>query len=91
MENSMKLRTSVNQMFTSGPDTFSDVLEATGVEFPQKLASLRELDSVTRASQEGALQAQNKASTANTLGIVGIVLGAIGIGMGSWALVIRKK
>ena len=81
----------VDQTFSSGPNTFSDVLEATSVEFPLKLASQRELDSVARAAQADVQQAQSTASTANVLSIIGIVMGAIGIGAGVGALIIVRK
>ena len=84
--------TPVNETFTSGPDTFSDVITAADLQFPQQLPSLRELDGVARAAQTTAQKAQANSSTASTLAIIGIVLGAIGAAAGAWALVaLRKK
>jgi hypothetical protein len=83
--------TPVNETFTSGPDTFSDVLTAADLQFPQQLPSLRELDGVARAAQTTAQKAQESSSTAGTLAIIGIVLGALGVGAGGWALMIARR
>jgi hypothetical protein len=82
---------SVNETFTSGPNTFSDVLTAADLQFPLQLPSLRELDGVARAAQTTAQKAQTASSTASTLAIIGIVLGVLGIGAGGWALVITRR
>ena len=80
----------VDQRFTSSSTTFDEVVDPAKVEFPAKqptpgqLASRldREVPRLDRATK----QARDDASGARTLAIVGIVVGAIGIGVGGFAL-----
>lgn len=61
--------TNVDEKFTSGPDTFDDVAARATMEFPAAGA----------ATDNAAAQAKDDASSAKTLAIVGIVIGALGV------------
>ena len=76
----------VDEAFESGEGTFDEVVAAADVQFPLKVASLRELEGVTRSAQDAALSAGDDASLASTLAIVGIVVGAIGTVAGAAGL-----
>ena len=82
----------------AGGGHFDDVRVATAIHFPDAVASARELESAVRGAQDAAQQAQAAAAgrgegSAPMLGIIGIVLGAIGIavGSGSMALYVRSR
>jgi hypothetical protein len=91
----------VDETFTSGPDTFSDVEDPSGVEFPVKdpttgqLAERldRELPRVTATAQAQATVARDRADGARTLAVAGIVLGGMGLGVGAAGLVfgVRRR
>ena len=86
----------LNERFESGVGKFDDVQPATEIQFPERAASTRELESAVRGALESAQQAQDtalaleaaadsaqdSASTATTLAIAGIAVGAIGIVVG---------
>jgi len=80
----------VDQRFTSSSTTFDEVVDPAKVEFPAKqptpgqLAS--RLDREVPRLDGAARTARDDASGARTLAIVGIVVGAIGIGVGGFAL-----
>ena len=76
----------VDEAFESGEGTFDEVVAAADVQFPLKVASLRELEGVTRSAQATAVNAGDDASFASTLAIVGIVVGAIGTVAGAAGL-----
>jgi hypothetical protein len=82
-----------NETFESGPDTFSEVKAQADVQFPQSVGSLREVSAATRGAEASAERALDRASSASTLGIVGIVVGAIGVATGGagMALAVRRK
>ena len=79
----------VDETFTSGPSTFSDVVDPSSVEFPAKdptageLAQRAQRDS-TRIDQAKAeaLAAADRASSAHTLAVVGVAVGALGLLVG---------
>jgi hypothetical protein len=81
----------VNETFTSGPDTFSDVATAADVQFPQQYPSARELTGVVTAAQGAAQQAADSANKATTLGYIGIALGALGIVVGISSLALSRR
>ena len=76
----------VDEAFESGAGTFDEVVAAADVQFPLKVASLRELEGVTRTAQDAAVNANDDAALASTLGIIGIVVGAIGTVAGTAGL-----
>ncbi len=76
----------IDEVFESGAGTFDEVVAAADVQFPLKVASLRELEGVTRSAQDAAVSANDDAALAGRLGIIGIVVGAIGAVVGTAGL-----
>jgi hypothetical protein len=76
----------VDETFTSGPDTFSDINDPAEVAFPAADPNNAELseriqteaDRVATVESE-AEKAKDDASSARTLGLIGIVVGAVGL------------
>jgi hypothetical protein len=89
----------VDQTFTSGPKTFSDIDDPAQVQYPTKQPTGGQL--ATRADREGARmtaalaaardQARDDAASARTLAIVGLVVGALGLLTGIAALAMRRR
>ena len=82
----------------AGGGGFDDVQVVSVIHFPETVASAREVEGVVRGAQTTAQQAQQEAmsassgiSGATTLGIIGIVAGAIGIALGGGALVMSLR
>ena len=77
----------IDETFTSGQSTFSDVDDPSAVEFPVKdpttgqLAERldRELPRVTATAQAQATAARDRADGARTLALVGILVGGVGL------------
>ena len=89
---------------SSGPDTFSEVIDPAEAAFPpaatgpsaEELAQRIEQEStrtadVVQAAQAAAASAEDAASSARTVAIVGVILGAIGLVVGALALVIARR
>jgi hypothetical protein len=69
----------VDELFTSGPDTFSDIEDPGEVAFPVEDPSNAELaDLVEQMSGEQA-ESSEEDSTARIIGYVGIAVGALGL------------
>jgi hypothetical protein len=89
----------VDETFTSGPTTFSDVQDPSSVQFPVKdptagqLAERldRELPRVTATAQAEAAAAQHRADGARTLAVVGILAGGLGLVLGAAGLVVGAR
>lgn len=89
----------VDESFTSSPTTFNTVEDASKVEFPAKDPSTgqladrltREIPRVQRSAAAAAQRASDKATSAKTLGLVGIIVGAVGIAFGAAALVTSRR
>jgi hypothetical protein len=90
----------VDEVFESGPNTFDDIQDQVGIQFPTEQPSVRELVGVVVAAQQQAAEASNGAAAAGddaagarTIGIVGVVVGAVGIAAGSagLALALRRR
>jgi len=90
----------VDGSFTSGPKTFSPVLDPATVQFPVKAPDVtqvaKRLESqtsrfATTAGLKRALdEARSDASSARTLAIAGIAVGVLGLAAATLALVRRK-
>jgi hypothetical protein len=87
----------VKASFTSGPDTFSAVVDPGAIEFPQKTPTNLELaqrlqqqtpriDASITAAKE---HADSRAATAIAIAVVAVVLGLIGIALGTLGM--RRK
>jgi len=93
----------IDETFTSGPDTFSDVEDPASVTFPEVVAptttELAELigrveprlasriDDALARADEVA----DDASNARTLGMIGLVVGVLGLAVAAVALVASRK
>ncbi|HET7870648.1 MAG TPA: hypothetical protein VFM85_10085 [Actinomycetota bacterium] len=85
----------VDERFTSGPTTFDDIADPAEVEFPAKVPTGtelserldREIPRVNAAIASARSQAEDRADTARTLAIVGIVIGAVGLLLAVVALI----
>jgi len=94
--------TKIDETFTSGPQTFSDVETGSELQYPVKQPSPTELSdkidrevtrlnsSVTAASSD-ASAASDDASTAKTIGFIGIALGAIGLAVAAFAVASARR
>jgi hypothetical protein len=84
----------IDQSFSSGPSTFSDVVDPSSVEFPAKDPTAGELSAridreVTRldvALGQGTKSAKDSADQARTVAFVGIGLGVLGLAVAALAL-----
>lgn len=88
----------VDETFESGPNTFSTVNPAGDLQFPERQATVREIEGAARGAQssaegaqDAAIEASDSASAARMLGIVGIVLGVLGIGTGAVGLAVGLR
>jgi hypothetical protein len=89
----------IDETFTSGPSTFSDVEDASGVEFPVKdpttgqLAERldREVPRVTRTAQAQAAAARDRADSATTLALVGVIVGSMGLILGVAGMALGRR
>jgi hypothetical protein len=91
----------VDQTFTSGPKTFSDIDDPAQVQYPTKQPTTGQL--AARADRETARttaalaaerdQAKDDAASARTLAVVGLVVGALGllIGIAALVMVVRRR
>jgi hypothetical protein len=88
----------VDQKFTSSPTTFDDVQDPQQVEFPAKDPTTgqlstrldRETQRLTAAVATAQQQARDQAATIRLIAIVGLVVGALGLAVGTWALLRRR-
>ena len=92
----------VDQRFTSSATTFNTVEDPTGIDFPAKVPTLPDLASLTnrlspRVDHATALasSSSSRANSAHTLGLVGVILGAVGlvagIGLGGTGLMVARR
>jgi hypothetical protein len=88
----------VDQKFTSSPTTFDEVQDPQQVEFPAKDPTTgqlstrvdRETQRLTAAVATAQQQAKDQAATIRLIAIIGLVVGALGLAVGTWAL-LRKR
>lgn len=76
--------TQVDETFTSGPDTFSEVQSRVSQSFPNAVPAVGDV-------ADEASDASSSASTALIAGIVGVVLGLIGVVLGAVALMTARR
>jgi hypothetical protein len=91
----------VDETFTSGPKTFDDVGDPANVEFPVQDPTVGELaDRIAREvprldtiddARSAVATASDDASSASTLAVIALVVGALGVGVGVVALVRGKR
>ena len=82
-----------DEAFESGANTFDAVQSRAAAQFPVALPSVRELEGVVRSSQASADEALDAVAGARVIGIVGIVVGAVGLltAAGAIALAMRSR
>jgi hypothetical protein len=73
--------TPIDEEFTSGPDTFSEVAPIETIAFP----------AMTADGDAAAATAQDTADSARTLAIVGIVVGLLGLAVGAAGLMMAMN
>ena len=74
----------IDESFTSGPDTFSEVEERAAMSFPNSVAAVG-------AVAADASDATGSADSARTLSIIAIVIGTLGLGAGLAASVRGRR
>ena len=86
--------TDVDETVTAGPETFATVVDPTTIQFPAKVPTATELATrvdrktarIAALAAAGTRSAKDAASSARTLAIVGIAVGALGLAVGGVAL-----
>jgi len=77
----------IDESFTSGPETFSVIEDTAELQFPDNLPSNADLSAqITNLDTGGG-----DSDTATILAIIGIIVGAVGIGVGGFALMSRRS
>jgi hypothetical protein len=79
----------VNEAFTSG-DKFNNVDKAESLTFPDALPAVRSIQGAATDAQNTAVSADSKASSARSLAVVGIALGAAALGL-SLGLLMKRR
>ena len=74
----------IDEWFTSGPETFSDVESSASLQFPSKVPPVASV-------AETANSAHSTADSAQTLGIIGIVVGVLGLIAGAGGIMIARS
>ena len=81
----------VDEVFTSGPTTFDDVQSQSALQFPVALPAVRELASVSKASQLEVRDASDVASRSFIVGFAGLLFGVTGLVVGTIALTVTMR
>jgi hypothetical protein len=87
----------IDETFTSGPETFSDILDPASLAFPQADPNNAELSErlQTEADRVAALESETEkdVSSARTFGLIGLIVGALGLiaAVAVGAMAMRKR
>jgi hypothetical protein len=89
----------IDESFSSGPNTFSSVEDPSQVEFPTKEPTAgqvaarleQEVPRLTSAVDAARAMASDRADSARTVAVVGIVIGAFGLILAIIALVVASR
>jgi hypothetical protein len=83
----------VNETFDSksGGGGYNDVQSSADIQFPNRIAEMREIEGVVKNFAEENHNASEKASRASTVAVSGIVLGAVGLVAGTISLVVSRR
>jgi hypothetical protein len=76
----------IDESFSSGPETFSEIEPVQPLEFPEELATPAAASSTSDSDSESSSD-----DTATILAIIGIVAGVIGIGVGVAAVLMAQR
>jgi hypothetical protein len=86
---------SIDERFTSGPQTFDPVGDPTDVEFPVKNPTLSELATAVQRQNpridDAMATARHESNGAKVLGIVGIAVGVVGVALAITAFVVARR
>ncbi|MCC6770448.1 MAG: hypothetical protein IT360_04480 [Gemmatimonadaceae bacterium] len=80
----------INETFTSG-EKFNNIQTINEIQFPEKVAQVREVQGVASDAQQAADDADSTASSARTLAIVAIALAVLSGAGTAAALVTRRR
>ncbi|MBI2830280.1 MAG: hypothetical protein HYX81_03885 [Chloroflexi bacterium] len=85
--------TPVNETFNSrsGGGGFNDVESSADIQFPIKVAEVREIEAVVRHIEEENHELEEGMARASTMAILGIVLGALGTIAGAASLITSRR
>lgn len=83
--------TPVDEVFESGPGTFSDVNASQDLQFPDQLPQAREMESAIRGSEEAVQSAADDAASARTMSTLALAVGGLGLIIGVAGLVTGRK
>ena len=67
-----------DEKFESGPGRFGEVEDTAALQFPEKLADPSGATAQIKAAQDAAASAQTLAYVALAVGVIGVILGALG-------------
>ena len=81
----------VDEVFISGPTTFDDVQSQAALQFPVTLPTVRELASVSKASQQEVRDANDVGSRSFIVGLAGLLFGVAGLAVGTIALAVTMR
>jgi len=83
----------IDESFSSGPETFDSVEDVTKLQFPGQVPSNADLQTSLDglSDQIAGLDSGGDSDTATILAIIGIIVGAVGIGVGGFALAARRS
>jgi hypothetical protein len=82
----------IDESFTSSPTTFATVEDPAGIEFPLQAPTNAELAQRLLSSQQtGSVATTSQVSSAQTLGVIGIIVGAGGLAAAGAALLLRRS
>jgi hypothetical protein len=81
----------VDEIFESGPDTYSDVETAQDFQFPNPVPQPREFESAIRGSQQAIKELQDSVRIVTLLVVVALILALIGAVTGLLALVSTRR
>ena len=81
----------INQRFESGPGRFDDVQPADKLQFPEAAPAPASLATALERAEHRAAAAESKVAQAQALGLGGLVLGALGLSVGVFALLSARR
>jgi len=83
--------TKVDESFTSGPKTFSEVADSTLMQFPAKVPPVASVSQTANDASSTANSIQSTADSAHMFGIIGMVVGALGLIAGVGGIMMARS
>ena len=88
----------IDESFDSGPDTFDTVVPSDAIQFPIVLESNREVQNAAQGALDSVQDLETNLNTTSstasvgmTIGIIGIIFGAIATGLSVFAITIARR